>query len=101
MFYTVLVARKTSKAQQFADALSDLKREPATVYVVGMTDEEALARALADGKIDIDDELTAAEALRYPYVEAIGTEDALFSEAALVEIGQRRIKEIDRAKARR
>lgn len=97
MFYAVLVARKGSRAEQLAQALSDSSREPATVYVVGMTDEDALADVLIEGVLRTEaDEITSAEALMYPWVEVIGKEDGMVSEDDLVAIAKKRIIELDR-----
>lgn len=96
MYYVPLVVRKDSKAQQLADALLNERRNPATVYVVGMTDADALADALIEGQIEVEVEMTAEEALKYQFVEAIGTEDEFNNASGLLQRARERIKEIDR-----
>jgi hypothetical protein len=96
MHYAVLVCRTQSKAQDLADALTAQTTKPKKVYVVGMDDAQAFAKALVDGAIEIDDALTATEAMQYAYVEAIGTEDENNHVSHLIGFAQKRIAEIER-----
>lgn len=99
MYYVALIAMKESKSDQFANALSQESGKASSVYVVGMTDANALAQALIDGQLEVEVEMTSEEALKYAYVEAIGTVDSHNNLPGLIALAKERIKQID-AKAR-
>lgn len=96
MFYTALVSRGQSKADQLADAI-EMKTKPASVYVIGLSDKEAFAAALTDGLVQIDDDMDAAQALKCEWVQAFGTEDGPGSLPLLISGAKNLAAEINAA----
>lgn len=76
MIYTVLVMRGGAE-KVLADALAGVVK-PRRVFVVGMTESDALAATLSGQQVVEIDEPPAEELLRFTYSELIGTEGQEF-----------------------
>ena len=72
VIYTVLVMRGGAE-KVLADALAGVVK-PRRVFVVGMTESDALSSALSGQQVMEIDEPPAEELLRFTYSELIGTE---------------------------
>lgn len=74
MIYAVVV-RVHSKDEQLADALAGvLGGVPRKVYVVGMSEESALAAALDDTLVMEIEDPNGVELLRFQFTETVGIE---------------------------
>ena len=73
MIYAIVVMRGEGSEDTLADALGG-RVKPRSIYVVGMTEEVALAAALSDSDIVDIEEPSATELLRFTYAERIGVE---------------------------
>lgn len=93
--YFPVIERRETDAERLASALQHGVVPPATVYVVGVSDEQAFANALTNGTLETE-EITAVQALQYEYVEVIGKEDSWIKLPGLIERARARIEEIER-----
>lgn len=75
MIYVIVVMRGEGAEDTFANALSG-RVKPRSIYVVGMTEEAALAAALSGDNVIEVEEPNTAELLRFSYAERVGTEHA-------------------------
>lgn len=95
MRYAVLIVTGDA-SQRLRDALAGQYR-PRKVYVVGMSEDAAFARALsgdAVGIIEIE-ELDSAQALAFARAEVIGTENMCGdSFDRLIEVAKRRARQL-------
>lgn len=89
MKYLVHAQSKQSKTQQLAGMLAGKARD-VTVYVIGIEDHTALGAILGAGEID-----PVALMGKIPFVETIGVPDGVVTEAQLVKLAEKRIKELE------
>lgn len=77
MIYLVALLGKNCAGENLAAALEDGGDgvPPREVYVVGMSEESALASALADRNMRVLEDPDAEEVMQFTYSEMIGTED--------------------------
>jgi len=108
--YGILVIDRVGKDSTLSSALmgSRISKRRA-VYVVGESDLDTLDKALSmfsqagtqmlgETPIVVED-LTAAQAMRLPYSEAIGTEDGFIGTYdTLIEVAKRRVAELTRTR---
>lgn len=73
MIYAVVVMRGGGLEDTFAEALAGHVK-PRRLYVVGMTEEAALAAALSEEKLVEVEDPSAEELLKFSFAEPIGTE---------------------------
>lgn len=97
MRYVIVVTRKGSSEEgALADALAGLTSAPRSVYIVGVTDEYALARSLAGHSLLDHEDVDADLALHTMVSIAVGTEDSSVSFAQLIERAKTMIAEAER-----